>query len=78
MQETDIGLPTAIIYWTEPTAEDNSGVHTLTTSHPPGSSFSMGNTTVVYTCIDPSGNNVSEILIATVEGTYITDKSKPE
>ena len=70
IQATDIGLPTATVYWKEPIAEDNSGVQTLTTSHPPGSSFSIGNSTVVYTCTDSSGNSVSEILIVTVEGMY--------
>ena len=70
IKETDKSLATAIVYWTEPSAEDNSGVYTLTTSHPPGSSFSMGNTTVVYLCTDAFGNSVSEMLIVTVQGTY--------
>lgn len=46
------------VSWTEPTATDNCSA-TITSSHSPGDSFSVGTTTVTYTATDPSGNAVS-------------------
>ena len=37
-------------------ASDNSGFVTLTSSHDPGSSFSVGTTEVNYTAVDGAGN----------------------
>ncbi|XP_041480035.1 uncharacterized protein LOC121427594 isoform X5 [Lytechinus variegatus] len=51
-----IGNATAKITWTPPTATDNSGNQTLTSSSNPGDFFPIGNTTVNYTSTDPSGN----------------------
>ncbi|XP_071496209.1 uncharacterized protein [Diadema antillarum] len=42
--------------WTEPTASDNSGHVTLTSTHQPGDTFPIGQTTVTYTAVDPAGN----------------------
>lgn len=44
------------VFWTEPTATDNSGVVSLQQrSHAPGDFFAPGTTQVTYIFIDPSG-----------------------
>ncbi|KAJ7417533.1 hypothetical protein WISP_63915 [Willisornis vidua] len=44
--------------WEEPEFSDNSGGPlTVTRSHAPGDLFPKGETTVLYTAVDPSGNN---------------------
>ncbi|MFT5382879.1 MAG: hypothetical protein ACI81W_000273 [Saprospiraceae bacterium] len=51
---------TAIVNWTAPTFTDNClGVVVPTTTHTPGSTFSVGTHTVVYTATDPSGNTTT-------------------
>ncbi len=54
--ETYPGDNSAVVSWTEPTATDNCGINSLTSSHQPGSTFSKGVTTVTYTAIDHAGN----------------------
>ena len=54
--DTDIGMPTAVVTWTEPTATDNSGIQTLTATHRPGSTFNIGVTLVTYTLVDAAGH----------------------
>ncbi|XP_072048991.1 uncharacterized protein [Amphiura filiformis] len=68
-QATDPGLPTAAVSWTEPTASDNSGSVTVTSSHKPGDLFPLGDTLVIYTAIDPYGNEATESFTVTVEDT---------
>ena len=46
----------AVASWTEPTAADNCGVDTFTSSHIPGDTFAYGTTTVIYTATDLAGN----------------------
>ncbi|XP_072037686.1 uncharacterized protein [Amphiura filiformis] len=54
------GLYSAIIRWQEPTAIDNSGEQvTMTRTHYPGNQFPLGNTNVVYTFTDSSGNEAA-------------------
>eukprot|EP00057_Strongylocentrotus_purpuratus_P012763 XP_011667237.1 PREDICTED: hyalin-like [Strongylocentrotus purpuratus] len=53
---TDIGYPTAVVNWTQPTATDNSGIHTLTSTHNSGENFTIGNNTVTYNATDDAGN----------------------
>eukprot|EP00057_Strongylocentrotus_purpuratus_P026271 XP_011680745.1 PREDICTED: hyalin-like [Strongylocentrotus purpuratus] len=53
---TDIGNATAVVTWTAPTATDNSGNQTLTSSHNPGDYFPLGNNTVTYYASDDAGN----------------------
>ena len=64
-QNTDSELSTAVVTWTEPTATDNSGSVTLTSSHNSGDMFSIGITTVTYTATDGASNTV--IVMFTVE-----------
>ena len=48
---------TAVAYWTNPQANDNSGVTpTLTCSKESGSQFPVGKTEVICDARDPSGN----------------------
>ena len=53
---TDSGIATGTVSWTAPTATDNSGTHTLTSTHNPGDSFPIGTTPVTYTSTDAAGN----------------------
>ncbi|XP_030839157.1 hyalin isoform X4 [Strongylocentrotus purpuratus] len=53
---TNFGNATAVVTWTPPTATDNSGNQTLTSSHNPGDYFPIGNNTVTYTSTDGAGN----------------------
>lgn len=46
----------AIANWTIPTAYDNCGAVTISSTHNSGSSFSCGTTTVIYTFEDGCGN----------------------
>ena len=72
--DTDSGLATAVVTWIEPTATDNSGIQTLTSTHEPGSSFDIGVTTVTYTSTDPSGLETTETFSVTVEGEVFIQK----
>ena len=67
-QSTDPGVATAVVTWLAPTASDNSDVVTLTASHSSGSTFSLGDTVVTYTAVDPYGNMVTENLTVTIQG----------
>ena len=69
-QNTDVNLPTAAVEWTPPTATDNSGSVALTTSHEPGSSFTIGTTTVIYRAEDPSGRFVESSFTVIVTGNF--------
>ena len=64
-KETDTGLATAVVNWVEPNA---SGSQTLTSSHSPGSSFSIGLTSVEYTAVDADGNTATATFIVEIEG----------
>ncbi len=66
---TDSGLATTAVSWTAPTASDNSGgAVTLTSTHNPGDTFSIGTTTVTYTATDPNGNEATASFTVTVTG----------
>jgi Autotransporter beta-domain/HYR domain len=62
---TDPGLPTAVVSFT-PTATDNDGVASLTSSPASGTAFAIGTTTVTVTATDNSGNSASETFTVTV------------
>ena len=44
------------ITWPAPSASDNSGFVTLSSSHDSGTLFSVGTTEVNYTAVDAAGN----------------------
>lgn len=50
------GANGATATWTAPTATDNCGLSSFTSSYLPGATFPTGVTTVVYTAIDVQGN----------------------
>ena len=58
-QTTAIGMTSAVVTWTEPTAVDNSGAPVACfKSHDPGSTFAVGvSQQVTYVCPDQQGND---------------------
>ena len=54
----DAGGCHAVVSWTEPTADDNCGIQSLSPDHSPGEMFS-GTTTVTYTATDLHGNTAT-------------------
>ena len=71
--DTDIGMPTAVVTWTEPTATDNSGIQTLTATHSPGSAFNIGVTLVTYTSVDAAGHQSTLSFSVKVKGNELND-----
>ncbi len=69
---TDAGKSYATVTWTAPTAIDNAGVASLTSTSAPGSKFLAGITKVTYTAVDSTGNTTTASFTVTV-----TDTSKP-
>ena len=67
---TEPGEETGIALWTPPTADDNSGMVTLTCSHRPGDSFPIGITKVNYSAVDAAGNEADVCCFnVTIKGT---------
>jgi uncharacterized repeat protein (TIGR03803 family) len=60
------GLDGAVFNYALPTAADPSGVVSLTASHPSGSRFPIGTTTVTFTATDAAGNTATEGFTVTV------------
>ena len=56
---TDSEIATGTVSWVAPTATDNSGTQTLTSTHNPGDSFPIGTTPVTYTSTDAAGNTAT-------------------
>ena len=65
---TDTGSPTANVTWPGPTADDNSGNVTLTSTVSSGAAFPIGITVVTYTAVDGSGNQCNLSFTVTVIG----------
>ncbi|XP_071488833.1 hyalin-like [Diadema antillarum] len=73
----ELGTPSIIVTWTEPTATDNSGVATVQSrTSNSGDSFSPGATNVIYTFVDGSGNTATCTFTVTV-GTVDTTPPVP-
>ena len=66
--QTTLGGTAVALTWTEPTATDDSGTVSSTSSSSPGDSFSVGTTLIVYTFSDDSGNSAVCSFTVTVEG----------
>lgn len=63
---------TKSISWTEPTADDNSGLAVnVTTTHDPGDEFGIGDTVVTYTAVDISGNSATCSFTVTIQGKLL-------
>ncbi|NOT36141.1 MAG: HYR domain-containing protein [Saprospiraceae bacterium] len=56
----------AIVNWSNPTTSDNCTNVNVTSSHPNGSKFAIGETKVTYTATDLCGNSVSKSFTITV------------
>ena len=69
-QSTDATVATAVVTWTPPTASDDSGTYTLTSSHNSGDTFNLGPTTVTYTAVDDAGNMVTDTFTVTITGKH--------
>ncbi|WP_417587995.1 HYR domain-containing protein, partial [Pararhodobacter oceanensis] len=63
---TAVGLSTAIVTWTEPTASDNTVVANFTSTHTSGDRFPIGDTVVTYTAEDAEGNKIEASFTVTV------------
>ena len=59
---------TSVVSWTPPTASDNSGTVSLTSTHQPGGAFSIGVTNVTYTAVDPYSNQATLVITIIVTG----------
>jgi hypothetical protein len=58
-----------VVTWITPTASDNCGIASFTSSANPGATFPVGTTTVTYTAIDTSGNTSTASFTVTVVDT---------
>jgi large repetitive protein len=67
----------SIARWTAPTATDNCGAATLTTSHQSGLCFKVGSTTVTYTAKDAKNNAALCTFKVTVSNPCFNDITKP-
>ena len=66
---TDLGLPTAVVSWQQPSATDNSGEPvTISSNFKSGDTFPIGITNVTYTATDASGNEEFATLTIIVIG----------
>ncbi|HQV51459.1 MAG: HYR domain-containing protein [Flavobacteriales bacterium] len=63
--------------WTAPTFSDNCTGGSISTSHAPGSTFSVGTTTVTYTAIDATGNTAMCSFDITVEDNVVPELACP-
>eukprot|EP00667_Euglena_gracilis_P000080 EG_transcript_80 len=72
VQNTDPGLPTAVVTWPAPNATDNAGTPTVTVTKAPGSVFPLGATRVTYQATDSQLNTAACSFTVTVQ-----DKEKP-
>jgi lipoprotein signal peptidase len=69
---------TAIVNWAAPTATDNCGTPTLTSTHNAGAAFPIGTTTVRYTATDAKNNTATcsfTVTVATQPANYCASKS---
>ena len=69
-ENAGVNSNSAAVTWTPPTASDNSGQVTLTSTHNPGNTFTIGTTRVTYTATDPYSNEVTESFDVIVIGLY--------
>ena len=59
------------VNWIEPTATDNIGVTSFTSTHVPGDLFFPGTTVVTYTAIDAAGNITTAFFNVTINETPV-------
>jgi HYR domain/Secretion system C-terminal sorting domain/Domain of unknown function DUF11 len=73
---SNITSTTQIVTWIPPTATDNCGTPTISSTANSGSSFSIGTTPVIYTATDAKGNKTTCTFGVTV--TAILNNNKPD
>ncbi|PWI31542.1 hypothetical protein DI383_02425 [Flavobacteriaceae bacterium LYZ1037] len=73
----DAGNCDAVVNWTAPTGADNCAGFNVTSSHNPGDTFPIGNTTVTYTITDAAGLTASCSFNVTVNDTEAPTISCP-
>ena len=66
---SDSGQCGAVVTWTAPTASDNCGIASFTSTDSSGTFFPVGNTTVTYIALDSAGNVDTCSFIITVNDT---------
>ena len=66
--DTTIDGAAVTVTWTEPTASDDSGSVSSTSSSAPGDDFPVGTTEVTYTFTDDAGNSAVCTFSVTVAG----------
>ena len=73
-QAVELGTPGTTVFYTAPTATDNSGTALfVSSSAQPGDFFPVGQTVVTYTFQDPSGNPATgTFTVNVVEGKLTT------
>ncbi len=64
-------ITSAIATWTAPTAIDNCGTPTVTTTDNPGGLFNIGTTTVTYTAKDSKNNASTCVFTVTVNSSSV-------
>lgn len=71
---TELGTSGTVVVWTEPIATDISGVANLVfQSHQSGNLFVVGETDVIYTFADNTGNSVDcEFTVTVTTGVYLS------
>ncbi len=63
----------AFVAWTDPDAQDNCGIQSLTSNIANGSQFDIGTTTVIYTATDACGNtNTASFTVTVLENCCVT------
>ena len=67
---TEAGMDSRLVNWFEPMATDNSGQVNVTGTHTPGTLYPIGDTIVIYTAVDSSGNSDMCTFTITVIGEF--------
>jgi hypothetical protein len=59
------------VTWTPPTVTDNASISTFSSNYPPGYSFPVGTTNVIYTATDLAGNTTTcSFNVIVIDNTY--------
>ena len=76
----DGGTGSVAVSWTPPTADDNCGTPSLTSTHDPNDTFPVGTTTVTYTAEDSAGNTATcnfDVMVNPINELAVTVELQP-